>query len=418
MNLKKGPYLSILTPLRGIAALLVVIFHSDLMLKAFVPPGVTKLISHGWLWVDFFFILSGFILSYVYGKIFQEKLNWATYKKYIGSRFARVYPLHFFTLIIALIGAITIIAMADSIDPFFAALFDPWTAPASLLLLQGMPLFTAGSLNSPSWSLSTEWWMYMVFPFLVPFFSRLKGTGKVFTFLFIAMGYVVLMYYVVPLIPSLFGKRAPTINVVKTFAFLRCALGFLLGMLFQELYKNNIVQRSFKNTWTFVALFAGVLMAMHFAIHELLIIAFFPFIILAAAYNETHVLKVFNMKIFQRLGDWSFSIYMVHVPIIYGFWIFNVYKNPKFFSSLMAMMSMKPDYVEGFLKFCIFLPLTLISAALTYRYIEVPARNYLNARFKKDQKPEEEQINTEEILAVPIPVPVDQAVFYDSDKNQ
>jgi peptidoglycan/LPS O-acetylase OafA/YrhL len=109
---------------------------------------------------------------------------------------------------------------------------------------------------------------------------------------------------------------------------------------------------------------------------------------------------------------------MVHVPIIYGFWIFNVYKNPKFFSSLMAMMSMKPDYVEGFLKFCIFLPLTLISAALTYRYIEVPARNYLNARFKKDQKPEEEQINTEEILAVPIPVPVDQAVFYDSDKNQ
>ncbi len=72
MDTKKEPYLTTLTPLRGIAALLVVIFHCNLMLNPFIPAGYTHLIESGWLWVDFFFILSGFIISYVYGRYFRE----------------------------------------------------------------------------------------------------------------------------------------------------------------------------------------------------------------------------------------------------------------------------------------------------------------------------------------------------------
>ena len=58
MNTPARPYLTTLTPLRGIAALLVVIFHSNLMLMPFLPMGSRHFIWAGWLWVGFFFVLS------------------------------------------------------------------------------------------------------------------------------------------------------------------------------------------------------------------------------------------------------------------------------------------------------------------------------------------------------------------------
>ena len=124
MNPPPKPYLTTLTPLRGIAALLVLIFHSNLMAIPFLPPGYTNLVSGGWIWVDFFFILSGFILFYVYGKDFHAGVGRSAYWKYMGARFARVYPLHFVTLIWCSIATIVIISLASGLDPFVASVFD------------------------------------------------------------------------------------------------------------------------------------------------------------------------------------------------------------------------------------------------------------------------------------------------------
>lgn len=74
-NTDVKPYLTTLTPLRGISALLVVVFHSNLTFARMFPPNEAKFISNGWLWVDFFFILSGCILSYVYSESFKDSLN-------------------------------------------------------------------------------------------------------------------------------------------------------------------------------------------------------------------------------------------------------------------------------------------------------------------------------------------------------
>ena len=68
----QSPYLSTLTPLRGIAALVVVVFHCNLFLGQVVDPKITLFVQNGWLWVDFFFVLSGFILAHVYGNYFRE----------------------------------------------------------------------------------------------------------------------------------------------------------------------------------------------------------------------------------------------------------------------------------------------------------------------------------------------------------
>ena len=74
------PYLTTLTPLRGIAALLVVIFHSNLMLMTFIPWDKPHFIKASWLWVDFFFVLSGFIISYVYGSNFKNSITLSDYR--------------------------------------------------------------------------------------------------------------------------------------------------------------------------------------------------------------------------------------------------------------------------------------------------------------------------------------------------
>jgi peptidoglycan/LPS O-acetylase OafA/YrhL len=153
------PYLTTLTPLRGIAALLVVIFHSNLDLIPFMPIGKQHFITSGWLWVDFFFVLSGFILCYVYSDNFKDSLSAANYWKYIKARFARVYPLHFFTMIWCLICALVIISNAKGIHPFYWGMFDPMTAIPSLCLTKKLGLTSGEPLNTPSWSVSTEWGM-------------------------------------------------------------------------------------------------------------------------------------------------------------------------------------------------------------------------------------------------------------------
>jgi peptidoglycan/LPS O-acetylase OafA/YrhL len=78
---------------------------------------------------------------------------------------------------------------------------------------------------------------------------------------------------------------------------------------------------------------------MHFGIMDILIVAFFPVIILAAAYNQTAVKRTLDTRMLQRLGDWSFTIYMVHMPIIHIFLIFRVLKKPAMYADFRMLIS-------------------------------------------------------------------------------
>ncbi len=385
MLLKTESYLTTLTPLRGIAALLVVIFHCNLEGMQFVPFGYTSLVTDGWLWVDFFFILSGFIMSYVYEKYFAETISWNDYKKFIGARFARVYPLHFITTMWAFVLAVYIVHSASSLDPFFAANYNLKSLPACLLLIQSLHLYIAAPLNSPSWSLSTEWWVYMIFPLLVPLFAKLKQAGKWLMFLFLVAFYLFLRYKIGPISPN-FPKGQPTINLVADFGWLRCLAGFLTGMLLFQWYKSKAAYAVLKNSWCFVFFFVATLVCMHFAVMDIIIVAFFPFILLTAAYNNTAIKRILDWRALQRLGDWSFSIYMVHIPIMMIFTCIQIHKTPAMFADMGKLISQKPNYTQGAIMTFVIVALTILVASLSYRFIEVPARNYLNNAFNTNVK--------------------------------
>lgn len=374
------PYLTTLTPLRGIAALIVVIFHSNLDLIPFMPINNLHFITMGWLWVDFFFVLSGFILCYVYTDNFKDSLSAASYWKYLKARFARVYPLHFFTMIWCLVCGLIIIHYANGIHPFYWGIVNPMTAIPSLFLAQSLGLSSGAPLNTPSWSLSTEWWMYMIFPLLVPYFCRIKMLGKVLTLVGITGLFLFVKYYLGPVgLP--FPGGSPSLNIIADFAIFRCMAGFLLGMFLFTLYQESVGYSFFRKSWVFVLFFFGTLIAMQLGTEDILVVAFFPFIILSAAYNTTSIKKILDFPLLQRLGDWSFSIYMVHVPIIYLFWIYQIRQDPTYWSTFPPPEAAPENYTTGWWLCMILVALTLLVASLTYKYIEVPSRNYLNNRF-------------------------------------
>jgi peptidoglycan/LPS O-acetylase OafA/YrhL len=151
-------------------------------------------------------------------------------------------------------------------------------------------------------------------------------------------------------------------------------------MLFYELYRSQWAVGLLKSGWAFLGFTVGVCVAMHYGIHELLILAFFPFIILSAAYNDDFIKRALETRPLQRLGDWSFSIYMVHIPIAFTLTtIMTLPQNPKMFSSFEALGATK--FPPGLPMCLLLVGLTLVVAALSYRYIEVPSRNYINQRF-------------------------------------
>jgi peptidoglycan/LPS O-acetylase OafA/YrhL len=145
-----------LTALRFLAAMWVVLFsfwpHLDV---GFMPNVVAK----GYLGVETFFILSGFILSHVYLAAAGE--GRFAYGSFLWARIARVYPLHVATLLGVGALGVAAVAMGMSID---GNILSWQTLPANLTLIHAWGVTSEAGWNHPSWSISAEWFAYLAFP--------------------------------------------------------------------------------------------------------------------------------------------------------------------------------------------------------------------------------------------------------------
>jgi peptidoglycan/LPS O-acetylase OafA/YrhL len=356
------------------------LLHSHIFLYPLAAPWTGGFVTKGWIWVDFFFVLSGFILCHVYGDSFREGIRRPVYLTYLRARFARVYPLHFVTLVWALAAGALILASPIRIPQwnlFFHAIFDIHTVPACLLLVQAMHLFPTAPLNTVSWSLSAEWWMYLLFPLLVPSLLR---RGRSWVWLAgVACLYILIKYYLVPQWELFLGQPQPaTLNTINDFAFLRCMAGFVLGMLSCRWFRAGIAKRWLASDTAFVVIAVLLLFFLYLDVNELLIVYLFPSLILATAYNDSSVARLLRSRAAQRLGNLSFSIYMVHIPLFFTYRglapLLGLPIPEGFFKTAPT------DFRLGWLFFAGFLAITLLTAGLFYRYVEVPARNYLNRR--------------------------------------
>jgi Acyltransferase family len=146
-----------LTSIRFLFALLVVVFHGQETLEqgGFEnwPFFAQAVISHGYVGVSFFFVLSGFILAYTYRRKLTKAEFW-------GARFARIYPAYLLAFIIIL--PIAIYAATLNGDRGLAV----FTTGLQLTLTQSWVPYTALQWNAPAWSLSVEAFFYALFPLL------------------------------------------------------------------------------------------------------------------------------------------------------------------------------------------------------------------------------------------------------------
>ena len=158
-----------LTVCRALFAAWVFTYHIDLHahFSAYLGPAA-GLIRRGYLGVDGFFLLSGFILARVHPEFSRSA---AGSFRFWGRRLARIYPVHLAVLI--LLAAIAASGLALGIVPHDPGRFSLTALLQDLLLIQGWGVANQLAWNYPSWSISTEWAGYLLFPVFCSCAARL-----------------------------------------------------------------------------------------------------------------------------------------------------------------------------------------------------------------------------------------------------
>lgn len=374
------PYLAALTSLRGVAAVTMAAHHFNMFVMPVIDPSITRMHQHAYLLVDFFFVLSGFVLNHVYGGWFESGVSGARFRRYITARFARVYPLHLATLLwVVGVYVLVVDVCAKELPQGAEAVFDPWAIPLHLFMLHGFNTAPGATWNTPAWSIGSEWFVYLAFPALSKALRTLGTRGRLALLVGVLAAYAHLttpLSMAPPVRPWL--PNVPYTIAVITFpgSTIRCLAGFLLGALAHSVYTRGWATRWLGRDAAFVALLGGLAASCHLHVPDMLTVWLFPLLILAACHNTGRTARTLRAAPLVKLGEWSYSIYMVHVPIIVTF----------LGARLIAGGPKEDPASEGAygaagpVGVLAFVALVVLVSAFTYRAIEAPARQYLVGR--------------------------------------
>ena len=352
-----------LTSLRFVAAMAVVLFHfRDHM--GFEIEAYTQLLKTGHLAVDFFFMLSGFIMAHVYAASVEKKEF--SFTKYMGKRFARLYPMHIVTLILFVI--LGVLFQVLGFKPNIPEKYDFSTIPSNLLMIHAWGINEHNTFNTPSWSISAEWLAYILFLPLMVLFLKMKNTpaiGYVF-----AIGVFVGFYVAVPVFMD-----KPLTGLASDFGILRIIPEFILGIATYLISMHLTVSKNIAQRSVLLCLTALVICA-HFKTHDFVFIALFSMILFmctqSARYEQTGVL---SHNGFVFLGKISYALYMTHALI------YTV-----FFNGTELVFGEDMAWQLKITLWAVAVMGTIPLAAIFYFVIEEPGRKFLNARFNSKSK--------------------------------
>jgi len=362
---RSARYIDSLTPLRGFAALWVMMFHIDGSLYyrnmgSLLPRHLTGILSHGYLWVDFFFMLSGFIMAHVFGDDLANNKSGQSVANYLWSRFTRIYPLHLFCLGLVILIAVLYPIWIPNVRDDSWRTFMSWAAiPSNLLLTHAMYQQAYLSWDIVSWSIGAEWWTYVATIPLVIALHRSKPVTGILVMAFCSLCLAGLVYIL------------PHKNLDTTFSlgFCRCLFEFVFGLGLYRLYKAGWLENA-PTDGLLAACLGSLILIFHFQLNDLLILPVFSLLILAASRNKGRFERLMRVPFAVYLGRISYSIYLVHGVVFSAFWFVLPWLCRHFrlvgFSPLQKLA-----YVTAFVS------LVLALSHFTYRFVENPARIYL-----------------------------------------
>lgn len=333
------------TGLRGVAALFVVGYHQQFTVGYRLP--FEAVFHRAYLMVDLFFILSGFVLSYVY----SNKLD---VRSFYRARFARIYPLHVFALLtftLVLLG-LNALKMLNGHLPDDLGPASDWLE--QLFLLNAW-LPASFEWNKPSWSISAEAFAYLLFPLAaIAFSTRPRAVAAA-----ILAG--AMLFYV------LIGS---SLDISVGVAILRCLAGFGLGML---LFRWRGLQLPAVSALQIAAV-AWIGAVLLLPVYDTVIIPAFVALVFLTWRDTGLVARLLATRPVHRLGELSYSIYLMHYSVgaLVGFvWIRTIHKL-----GLPALVE------RSLFLACIFVAVVQVSS-LSYRYVERPFQDLLRGRSRK-----------------------------------
>ena len=288
-----------LTAVRFFAALWVVLFHYWPKLAG---AGESTFVSRGYLGVELFFVLSGFILCHVYLPAMEgERFK---YGSFLWARIARVYPLHIVTLVG--VGALALGATVAGfgIDP---AILSWSSLPANLLMVQAWGLAPEAGWNHPSWSISAEWFAYLTFPLFG--WAALSLKTRPYAAFAGACALLAGLYVVFPLFSG-FALTKATI----AWGALRIVPCFALGCAAYLVWRSGaITARNVALGLSAVFTAAILILAVADAPDAVLVMLFGGLMVALAALTSTGS-KVGSGPVGVYLGEISYAMYMVCIP--------------------------------------------------------------------------------------------------------
>ncbi|MRJ08014.1 acyltransferase [Ornithobacterium rhinotracheale] len=364
-NLTTKPHYLLLDGLRGVAAIMVVWYH---IFEGLATSPVDQKFNHGYLAVDFFFILSGFVIGYAY----DDRWKIMNFKDFAKRRIIRLHPLVVMGAAIGLIsyliqGGIT--WEGEKVAPFSIAL-------AFLLNLFLIPLLPSLDirgygemfpLNGPNWSLFFEY----IGSFLYALILRKLSTRALA--IVVALSGLGLCSFAVF---NLSGNAH--LGVGWTLAeynflggFLRVMFSFSAGLLLSRVCKPHAIKGAF---WICSLVLIALLSMPYISethiwlngLYDAVCVIFiFPILVYLGASGQ--VSNNFTSKVYKFLGDLSYPLYMVHYPFMYLFyaWLWDGERSTAQIGQIIPILFLG----------------NILLAYLVFKFYDVPVRKYLTQKF-------------------------------------
>ncbi|MEW5728443.1 MAG: acyltransferase [Pseudomonadota bacterium] len=283
---------------RGVCALLVALHHFHADGHFFAVPFV----RNSYLFVDFFFVLSGFVIAHSVGGRMTAAAVWP----FVRRRFARLWPLH----VVVLGGFVVLEAMKAALmtaqgiaadNPPFSGATSLAALASNIALVHALGLHDGATWNFPSWSISTEFYAYLAF-------AAVAVT---------APGWLVPVAVATASALVVAALSGEWLHTIADYGYFRCLYGFFTGVLVHRLH--GALARMPAATWLEAPVLVLVWAFVSAADKGPLSMAaplVFGVAVLVFAFEAGPVSRLLAARPVQHLGTWSYSIYLVHTLLL------------------------------------------------------------------------------------------------------
>lgn len=286
-----------LTGVRAFAALWVVCHH----LRP-APSGLGRFFDLGYLGVDLFAFLSGFVIAHHYAAPLVRR-DLATSARYLWVRAVRIFPLHWFALALLVLARFGIDGFGER--PADRGRYGAADLVQQILMVHGWGVADRFAWNLPSWTVSSEWLCYLVFPFAAPWIAQTRSGTRAALLAAACLAATT---------AALFALGHADFNTALDYGWLRIGGEFATGCWLHRAWTNGFARGV---AWAWVGP-AAVGAAVVCGVLDLPagVVACFAVLVLALAYERGPLSRALSLRPIVFLGEASYAIYLMHWVVL------------------------------------------------------------------------------------------------------